>query len=680
MSKRVGPLEAVSHRADPESAKARQLPGILHRLPRSFFALAIIMIVGAAFRFSQLGHVPHGYDEGYPAFDALRLLDGRQLVLIGQPSSVFLDNPPLMAYLQAVPLLFWRSLWAIYIFVAALNTVAIGFVYQTTRKLLNEPAALLAAFLFAISPWVVHYSRMPWVQGLFPLYTAVFAWGFWPLVVTKQGSSRRLFIAMLALTAMIQSYILGFAILFPAALLALLFFRTLPKRPFYAGALVLFSSLILFGIGLAQNEGRNSAKLQSFVSDNAFAANTQALEHAVRFVTGLDYVAQAPVDGDSFPRQAASRVAQALLSVALLAGGIQALLALRRDTQERRLAIVLLVWFFAPVLGLLFLPYLVHPHYLMLSLPAGHVLAAWGTLPLLRRRRPRLGITIVLLAIAALFWLNVQRTGQELANNPTGYGFNGWAVADIARVGQTIRELAPGDGYPRRIVADDNSPLLSGISATYVDTMSELEFPNFMLLPGQEPLLYVLLNHAPESTLLGPHQESFPERAVQLDAKTSVTFLRVSPYSREQALLLPEVIVDWTSDAGLTLLGYSLETPPPYRAGQELVAITYWRVEELHPDRAEWLVAPFIHVLNAEGQIMANVSSEGQWADRWEPGDVYIRRTIIPLPDYAEAGEHQLAFGLFDPLRETGFALHSPSGTDTLYLAPLHIDGEDTTD
>jgi len=636
--------------------------------------LAIIMIIGAVFRFMELGTIRHGYDEGYPAYDALRMLDGRQLLLIGQPSSVFLDNPPLMAYLQAIPLFFWRSLWPVYIFITALNTLAIWFVFQTTRKLLGETAALLAAFLFAISPWVVHFSRMPWVQGLLPLYTAVIAWGLWPVMVTKKGKPWHVFIAMLAITAMTQSYILGLAILLPVAILSLLFFHYIPKRPFYSGLLILIISLILFGVGLSLNEGRNSAKLQGFVSNNEFEVNPQALEHAVRFVTGLDYEGQGLVSEEPFSRQLLSRGAHILLSLALLAGGIRALLTLRRDNQDRRVAIVLLVWFLAPILGMIFLPYLVHPHYLMLTLPAGHVLAAWGTMPLFQYRRLRLGVVLVLLAIAGLFWLNLHRAGQTVANNPSGDGFDRWALVDITRIGETIRALATGNSTPRRIFAEDNSPLLSGISATYVNTMSELDFANFVLLPGQEPLLYVLINQAPESALLGPRQESFPERMIQVADGVTVSFLRIPPYDRDQALMLPLTMVDWSSDAGLTLLGYTMETLPPYRANQPFVVTTYWRVEELYPDRATWLVSPFFHVLNEEGQIMANESAVGQWGYRWQFGDVLIHRTTIPLPDYIEPGEHQLAIGLTDPLQGTRFMLNSPSGAEPQYLTPLHID------
>ncbi len=643
----------------------------LRWIPSSSLLLTIIIIIGIVFRFMQLGEVRHGYDEGYPAYDALRILDGGQLMLVGQPSSVFLDNPPFMAYLQTIPLYFWRSLWSVYIFIIALNTMAIWFVFQVTRKLLGDTGALTAAFLFATSPWVVHFSRMPWVQGLLPLFTAIIAWGFWPHIVIKKGAPRNVFIAMMALTAMTQSYILGFAILLPVTILSLIFFRQIPKRPFYSGAIIFVICLTLFGVGLYKNEERNTTKLQSFLSDNAFSVNTQAMEHAIRLVTGLDYEAQAPIEGETFPRQALSRCAHILLSLGLLSGSIQALSALRRDNKERRLAIVLLVWFITPIISFLFLPYLVHPHYLLLSLPAGHVLVAWGTLPLFQQRRWRIAVMLSSLAIACLFWLNLYHAGQVVANSPSG--FNGWALGDIAKIGKGIRELAQRSSYPRRVVAKDNSPLLSSISATYVDSMSELVIPDFMLL-DQEPLLYILINQTSESLFLGLNQERFSEHTIQLADGTFVSFLGMPSYDRDEALMLPQEIVDWTSNAGLTFLGYSLGTPPPYRKDQSLVVSTFWRVEELRSDRVEWLVSPFIQVLNAKWQIITNESSNGQWGYRWHLGDVYVHRTTILLPEFVKPGEHQLVIGLGDAMHGTGFSLNSPSGARPFYLMPFQID------
>jgi len=49
--------------------------------------LIAILAFGAGLRFWNLGLVRHNYDDSYPAYDALRMLDGHQLLLSGQASS-----------------------------------------------------------------------------------------------------------------------------------------------------------------------------------------------------------------------------------------------------------------------------------------------------------------------------------------------------------------------------------------------------------------------------------------------------------------------------------------------------------------------------------------------------------------------------------------------------------------
>ena len=69
-------------------------------LSRAALWPAAVVLLGAVLRFMQMGLIRYGYDQSYPAFQAVGLLDGGAWPLIGQPSSVFLDNPALMPYLQ----------------------------------------------------------------------------------------------------------------------------------------------------------------------------------------------------------------------------------------------------------------------------------------------------------------------------------------------------------------------------------------------------------------------------------------------------------------------------------------------------------------------------------------------------------------------------------------------------
>jgi hypothetical protein len=65
-------------------------------------------------------------------------------------------------------------------------------------------------------------------------------------------------------------------------------------------------------------------------------------------------------------------------SLAVWAGIVRALIGLWPGGQERRLGLILLVWFWTPVWLMSFSTFSIHIHYLLLTCPAGHVLAAWG--------------------------------------------------------------------------------------------------------------------------------------------------------------------------------------------------------------------------------------------------------------------------------------------------------------
>ena len=113
---------------------------------------ALILLLSLVVRFMQLGLIPYTYDQSYPAYQALALLDGGVWPLVGQPSSVFLDNPALMPYLQALPLLLYRSPVAVQFFVLAVNSTAIWFVWRLATDLLGRPAGWIAALPELMTP------------------------------------------------------------------------------------------------------------------------------------------------------------------------------------------------------------------------------------------------------------------------------------------------------------------------------------------------------------------------------------------------------------------------------------------------------------------------------------------------------------------------------------------------
>ncbi len=638
------------------------------------------MAVGALFRLLNLAAIRHGYDQSYPIYDALRMLDGGEWLLIGQPSSIFLDNPALMSYIQALPLTLWRSPWAPYLFITFLNWLAIWFVYRLGRQLWNERLGLVAAFLFAVNPWVVFFSGLTWVQGLIPLGTAAVAWGLWPALVAERRpqTAGRVLVAGLAVVLMAQTYIQALGILLPILLLLLLFRGRVPVRPLYVTGALLAIGFLIYGAGLSQRWEANRQKLASLSTDSTFQLTRAGYDHSMRLVTGRDYEGahSQPEPGDL--RRTLSIAAHTILAAAVLSGVVQAGLAWRKKGRRRRIGAILLLWWGIPIALTTYAPYQVHPHYLLLGLPAGHLLAAWGVSPLLKRKTWPTLISLLFALIAALFLVNVYQAGRAVSENAMWADFDGWGLAAGQRLGTHVRQLsAPPDPmqetYPRRIYAQGEDAILSSLSGRYVRTLTELDYPTFVILPGERPLLYLLFGEAHEPGVLGPQEEIFPGRAMVAADGTTLSFVRVSPYSREEALALPEVAVDWPNDSGLTLLGVTLNGDRTVRPGEVIEGTLYWRVDTLPPERHERYVASFRQLLNEQYQIVANIPGSGQWGYRWQAGDVHVERFQIPVPEDVAPGAYHVAFGLSDPVQQLSFSFHPPDGPEPVYTIPFTV-------
>jgi hypothetical protein len=434
---------------------------------------------------------------------------------------------------------------------------------------------------------------------------------------------------------------------------------------------VFLAATLFYGVGLATRPEVNTDKASNFITGGWQGLSDIGLRHAARLVNGIDFrPAMAPGDAAGSIWPILSMAAVVTLTLALAVGLLRAVAGLVRGKRERDLAVVLLVWFAVPVLltsvqG----AFDVHPHYLLLTLPAGHVLAAWGIASLLRSRAVTAVAGALLLAVGLIFARDLYRANRLVAEQPTLSGFDGWALDAGARLGGHIRDLvtAGAGPYPRRIVADGDKETLSGLSATLVQPMSGAAYPNFVLLSPDEPLLYIIEGGGELPPWLTPLMQFLADRDLSFDGGTRLAFAETIPQATAGIADLVGERVEWPSDSGLTLVGYSLA--PSTQSSEALELVTYWRVDGLHPDRGSWYVAPNYHLLDEAGAIVANVGEHGQWAHRWQLGDVYVERVTIPIPE--NGGAFSLGIGLFDSVRGVAYIFFDNGASVERYVNPL---------
>ena len=92
----------------------------------------------------------------------------------------------------------------------------------------------------------------------------------------------------------------------------------------------------------------------------------------------------------------------------------------------------------------------------------------------------------------------------------------------------------------------------------------------------------------------------------------------------------------------IELIGYRVDKSA-VRPGRQLQVTTYWRVTAPLPT----FLTTFVHLLNAAGQIAAQIDRESVLADTLQPGDEFMQLHTIDLPSRMPPGSYRLSLGLY---------------------------------
>jgi 4-amino-4-deoxy-L-arabinose transferase-like glycosyltransferase len=665
---------------------------------RTDLVLILILLFAALLRMLDLDAVRYNIDHAYPVWQALRTLDTGALPLIGQPSSVLFANPPLTGYLFLPVLAITRSVIAVYVVVILLNTAAVWFCFRTAQQLLHDHRlALIAAFLMAINPWLIEYSRTTWVQCLLPFGVSGLLWLLVPVLTgTAQRPARRLFIALVCLTALIQMYLLAYFMLLPVVTLLLIFRKRIIQQSGWRHALVGGSTIFLivsaiYGYGLLRDPQTAFGRAGNFTAQPA-RLSSEALTHAVRLVTGDGYIsARAPQLVASQPIFGIlENAVHLLLLAALLIGLMIALRSLLQGQQTNRdhtAATILLLWFIPAILAMSYTGNAVHIFYQLLGLPAGYILAAWAVQPLFRcfdqvetkasimlQRATGAVLIATCVGIVLLTTVNLRAAADEVRRT-SGEGMQfGIPLGDGIRLSEAVDEAQTEQSDP--IFTNIEPTLISTLLGRWTPVIPDTLPPEFSVIP-QQGSVYVQFTGVGDQ----PRQPLFSHEQEILTLADGYSFaLYTYPEGTVEDILqgtlaeadntLPSGI---SSEQGITLHRYSLAQN---RSGRWTL-ITFWQAEAgAASSLAGSTFGLFVHIFNpseaeaADGertQILNGVVVPGYL---WQPGDLIVQRVR-----FETAEPFWLQVGFYNANTQADLIFRNESGENLSYI---QLEGAET--
>ncbi len=633
------------------------------------FALLLIMAVAVFVRFRLLLQIEHNVDHAYPVWQALMTLDHGVFPLVGQQTSVLFGNPPLTGYLFLPFVALIRSPLAPYLLVIPLNIMGVLLAYRAMRALVGADAALIGAALMAVNPWVIEYSRTSWVQSLLPFLVPALAWALIPVVLrTARHPARRTIIAFIILTILAHTYLLGYAMIIPVAFLLIMFRKRIQWRAVAVGAAIFVFAAVLYGIGLIGQRDQIAARVETFASEPP-RLSAEAWTHAVRLVTGADYEiargAQAPIQ-DSVLRHSLSLIAHNALYVALMVGLVILLYRAVKHRDDR--AIIVVVWFLAPIVLMSYVGQVIHPFYQLLGLPMGYALVGVGIVACLRLLSiKRQGFDLspnpsptsargasaswvivgLLVAHGGLMAVNSSRYYEETAAIPGVHGLSALSLAWGIRLGDEIRALLPPDGT---VYSDLDAPYI--LSSFAGQTLDYVNFPPYARIHAETQIFPV--NGGIRVYAFTPEIES-PALVFDDDGDRQILLPDASVlavdyvWDAEAAVDIPAIrdslMSDVTTDQGLTLIGYRLQRNPD---SDRYLFWTVWRVVDRLQDIENRDFQWFVHVFDSSGTRIDILDMQAVPTALWRVGELHTLSMEIPIPPEGFPPA-RIGFGLYDP-------------------------------
>ncbi|MCL5961940.1 MAG: glycosyltransferase family 39 protein [Chloroflexi bacterium] len=626
-----------------------------------------------------------GWDQARTLNLAIGFLQSGQMPLRGIPTSSGIDNSPLLIYLMALPMALWRDAAFASGMVAMLNVLALFLTYRFTSRYFGKWAGIVVALLYSASVWAVIYSRKIWGQELQPPLTVLFIWMLAEWLT--EGRRRSLPLAFLLLSLLVQLHPSAMALAPVLVIVIILGYRRISWPHLGLGALLFLLPFTPYLIGEAQTGWGNLHRLLSFMGQ-ASTVDADALMASLKILSVADVHEMLGLNGLPFLAAVPFLRPLEYASLALFLAGL-AFAAVRflqswRPKQQRQLALLMLLWYFVPVLFFTRHSYPLYPHYFVFLYPmpfivSGHFLVSavqwcWKSVKRFRLQpvfryaaAPALVALILGISGGQAIIFSSMMDWVEIYGAPQGYG-------------------VPAAAFKRAVAATEEGTSRNAL-LTFYGNENDIEVLDFFA--SERPHVQAVIDNGalainqsqislvanPESPVGRLIEDSFAGSRLVASGAPGIpdafSLYRLPPNAPDLLLNRPEVQrLDARLSNGITLLGYEL--PKRANPGDSIELRLYWRIDAL-PERGSY--AFFNHLVDALGKEWGQTDGIGYENQFWQQGDFVMSRFTLQIDRQTPPGPLWLKTGLYD--RVGPKAIPFEDGNDSIALGPVLVHGEE---
>jgi hypothetical protein len=577
------------------------------------------------------------------------------------------DAPSLLTYIIALPLSIRRDPRLAAALVATLHVIAVGWSYGLTRRHYGTRVAIVAASLFAVTPWAVVFSRRISTDALVPLLNVWLLGGLLSALADRRPQAWLAVGVALALLA--YSSPAFYPLIVVVVALAIVYRQRIPRDWFIAGALL---AAVVVSPYIMHQAARGFPDLARVI-DTVWAMAASGLRlraliygawaHSGHFIAGLaapsthEYHLQTLIF-DGFTRLMGGLFLLSLPTAVALALRAWGRWRTRADTAPYT---ILALWVWLPWLLLPGTPERLGPHTLTVLYPAGFIamgllvdraLAAldatrsrWSHAPLIGHMAVW-GIIWCYVVLSCFATITLYRF-VETHDTALGYGTPYRFWRRTAGLVQREAHSAGADQVWALPAEPESVAALHYLLEPYIPSLFVIEGrPEMLPLPVERPALYMVSRSSPRSELTMDWLDARDVGVALFPGDVPpVTVVTTDAFRAEEMLGAVATSGLWMLDAGVWLVGY--EWPADAAPGQDVVMATYWTFIDIPSGERDVSHELVLDLIAPDGERVAQATGFGLPEEHWVEGLVIKQWHSLQIPQDAPEGSYTLLVGMY---------------------------------